>query len=143
MRYLCMKSDLQLGVTSPLSIANTEPLEHAEPIKRRVPSHMALGLKNSHCLQASGSLGAVLEQGYAAARAAVRNANGLRTMLSLVQSRPSTSSVQPAVLTKLRALAAQALLGLAQDPNICHTLTKLQVLGVSSCRCLSVARCRF
>ena len=81
-------------------------------------------------MQASGALGSVLEQGYAAARAAVRNANGLRTMLSLVQSRPSTSSVQPAVLTKLRALAAQALLGLAQDPNICHTLTKLQVPGV-------------
>ena len=59
---------------------------------------------------------------------AVRNANGLRTMLSQLQPRSASSSVPPGLQMRLRVYAVQALLGLAQDADIRHTLTKLQVI---------------
>ena len=68
-----------------------------------------------------------LQDGYSTARMAVRNANGLRNMLSQLQPRSASSSVAPGLQTRLRVYAVLALLGLAQDADIKHTLTKLQV----------------
>ena len=73
-------------------------------------------------------VGFALAREMAPTRRLVRDANGLRTLLGLLHARPSSANLQPVMAEKLRALAAQTLLGLAQDPDIRHTLTKLQVL---------------
>lgn len=65
----------------------------------------------------------LIGQDLSRARKAVRASNGLRTLLGVLQNR-SASGGSPA---KLRALATQGLLGLAQDPDTCHTLSQLQV----------------
>lgn len=65
-----------------------------------------------------------LEQGYHQAREAVRNNNGIKVLLHLLQPRIYSP---PAALDCLRALACRVLLGLARDDTIAHILTKLQV----------------
>lgn len=57
----------------------------------------------------------------------MRSKNGLRTLLGLLESRPSASLSHPTSLLKMQTLTAQVLLGLAQDADICHNLSKLQV----------------
>lgn len=72
----------------------------------------------------SSSLAAYLLASYRGARSALRGANGIRVLLSLLQSR---SSMPVSHADKVRALATRSLLGLAHDPAIQHILAKLQV----------------
>lgn len=65
-----------------------------------------------------------METGYHQAREAVRNNNGIKVLLHLLQPRIYSP---PAALDCLRALACRVLLGLARDNTIAHILTKLQV----------------
>jgi hypothetical protein len=78
---------------------------------------------------AAPTLGDALEAGYAAARQAVRAANGIRVLLSLLQSRQHFAA---AAADRTRALTVAALLGLARDAHIRHILNRLQV-GVGRC----------
>jgi hypothetical protein len=73
------------------------------------------------------TLGDALEAGYAAARQAVRAANGIRVLLSLLQSRQHFAA---AAADRTRALTVAALLGLARDAPIRHILNRLQVGGL-------------
>eukprot|EP00877_Chromochloris_zofingiensis_P011969 jgi/Chrzof1/7025/Cz02g08010.t1 len=67
------------------------------------------------------TLGQILESGYAYARQCWRSANGIRVMLSLLQSKQHLSPVHA---NRVRALACIALLGLARDAYIRHILGK-------------------
>ncbi|XP_010526286.1 PREDICTED: DDB1- and CUL4-associated factor homolog 1-like [Tarenaya hassleriana] len=73
----------------------------------------------------SAGLAAQLEQVYCLAREAVRNSNGIKILLNLLQ--PRIYVTPPASPDCLRALACRVLLGLARDDVIAQILTKLQV----------------
>jgi HIV-1 Vpr-binding protein len=73
-------------------------------------------------------LASLMEQGFKQAREAVRQHNGIKVLLSLLHPR---TALPPPTADVVRALACQALLGLARDPAIAHILTKLQVSGLS------------
>jgi HIV-1 Vpr-binding protein len=66
-----------------------------------------------------------LEGGLRAAREAVRAAAGIRTLLSILLR--AARSLPPAGADAARAAACRALLGLARDPVIAHTLQALHV----------------
>lgn len=78
---------------------------------------------------ASASLGAALEAGYVMARAALRQANGIRSLMQLLQPRHGAghNAIAPAALDRIRCLACRALIGLAGDAHIRQILTRLQV----------------
>ena len=71
-------------------------------------------------------LAKLVSDDYTEARQSVRKANGLRTVLSLLQPRSTTTTSQTAGLLKLRTYATKTLLGMAKDRDICHTLAQLQ-----------------
>jgi HIV-1 Vpr-binding protein len=83
----------------------------------------------THCVappaSAPAALAATLEPGLRAAREAVRSAAGIRTLLSILLR--SARSLPPAGADAARAAACRALLGLARDPFIAHTLQALHL----------------
>lgn len=88
------------------------------------PPSLELGPSAVGGAAAPPTLGDALEAGYAAARQAVRGANGIRVLLSLLQSRQHFAA---AAADRTRALTVGALLGLARDAPIRHILNRLQV----------------
>ncbi|XP_056865342.1 DDB1- and CUL4-associated factor homolog 1-like isoform X2 [Raphanus sativus] len=73
----------------------------------------------------SAGLAAKLEQVYRLAREAVRENDGIKILLKLLQPRIYVNP--PAATDCLRALACRVLLGLARDDTIAQILTKLEV----------------
>ncbi|GFR42557.1 hypothetical protein Agub_g3436, partial [Astrephomene gubernaculifera] len=80
------------------------------------------------------TLGQALEAGYVLARQIVRQSNGIRTLMQLLQPRHGVGphAVPPAALDRIRALACRALVGLAGDPAIRQILTRLQLARLLS-----------
>lgn len=68
----------------------------------------------------------LVREGYEHARVALRGANGLRTLLSLLQPKPFTTQSRLDQMVELYTHAIRALRGLAEDKHIHHTLAQLQ-----------------
>ena len=87
---------------------------------------------------AAPTLGSALEAGYVAARQAVRAANGIRSLMQLLQPKHAVgpAALPAAALERIRCLACRCLVGLAGDPAIRQILTRLQV-----CACEGGWRC--
>lgn len=64
---------------------------------------------------------------YAQARSTLRNSNGIRVLLQLLQPSSTRPGVTRGSLDKIRALTCRILLGLAKDPAIRCILTRLPV----------------
>jgi hypothetical protein len=121
------------GKAAPDAAAAT-PLSGAPSISPRrpdasepAPPSLELGPSAVGGAAAPPTLGDALESGYAAARQAVRAANGIRVLLSLLQSRQHFAA---AAADRARALTVAALLGLARDAPIRHILNRLQARGL-------------
>eukprot|EP00803_Ostreobium_quekettii_P004630 evm.model.scf_672.6 EVM.evm.TU.scf_672.6 scf_672:23684-28573(+) len=69
-------------------------------------------------------LGKLLEGSYRIARGSFRSRNGIKVLLSLMQTR---NSIPASFVLKLRSLVCRCLLGLVRDPTIRVMLTKLQL----------------
>lgn len=70
------------------------------------------------------SLGSKLEGGFANARMSLRNHNGIKVLLSLLQAR---TLIPAAYVYKIRALACQCMMGLARDHTLRLILSRLQI----------------
>ncbi|GLI63938.1 hypothetical protein VaNZ11_007079, partial [Volvox africanus] len=83
---------------------------------------------------ASSVLGQALEAGYVHARQVVRQANGIRSLMQLLQPRhgQGPNAVPPGPLDRIRALACRALIGMAGDPAMRQILTRLQLARLLS-----------
>lgn len=57
----------------------------------------------------------------------MRSMNGLRVLLGLLKKPICPASIHAKKSLRLYSSAIQALFGLAEDPSICQTLSKLQV----------------
>ncbi|MEW5311078.1 MAG: hypothetical protein WDW38_002821 [Sanguina aurantia] len=108
------------GDSGGLSAAHTLPaldLGPSNPLATAVSRRPALSALAAH-----------LEAAYSYCRACLRANNGIRVLMLLLQKGNSGSvSLQPAMLDQIRAMACQALVGMAQDPGMRHILSQLQI----------------
>ncbi|KAG2449728.1 hypothetical protein HYH02_005255 [Chlamydomonas schloesseri] len=109
---------------SAAAVAAAAATAHAPPA---LPPPLDLG-------PAAPSLGSALEAGYVAARQAVRAANGIRSLMQLLQPRHGVgpAALPAAALERIRSLACRCLVGLAGDPAIRQILTRLQLARLLS-----------
>jgi hypothetical protein len=122
-----------LSTPFPISLVSSFPCPHPSPPQQQQHHH-------HHQPRAPGAaLGAALEAGYVQARQVLRQSNGIRALMQLLQPRhgQGPNAVAPAALDRIRAQACRALVGLAGDPAIRQILTRLQV-GPRVCVCVCV-----